>query len=103
MVERIRGYVREWNRGGNLEDFELSLSIGVAPWSDGKTLDEVLDLADRDMYAAKAASKRIIKSIYSGDGRKPDSLNLGYCLNGSIILTSATAVFGSSAAATARY
>jgi diguanylate cyclase (GGDEF)-like protein len=57
VVERIKSYVREWNRAGNLDDFELSLSIGVAQWSDGKTLDEILDLADHDMYAAKAASK----------------------------------------------
>ena len=56
VVERIKRYVREWNRAGNLEDFELSLSIGVAQWSDGKTLDEMLDIADHDMYTAKAAS-----------------------------------------------
>ena len=57
VIERINGYVRERNGAGNLDDFELSLSIGVAQWSDGKTLDEILDLTDHDMYAAKAASK----------------------------------------------
>lgn len=56
VVERIKGYVREWNGAGNLDDFELSLSIGIAQWSDGKTLDEILDLADRNMYAAKTTS-----------------------------------------------
>jgi GGDEF domain-containing protein len=30
------------------------LSIGVAEWSEGKTIDELLDDADREMYAAKA-------------------------------------------------
>ncbi len=49
VVERIRGYLREWNHARNLGDFELNLSIGIAQWSDGKTLAEVLDLADRDM------------------------------------------------------
>ena len=57
FVERIKGYLREWNRAGNLDGFELSPSIGMAQWSDGKTLDEILDLADHDMYAVKAASK----------------------------------------------
>jgi len=57
VVERIRAYLRDWNQAGQLDNFELSLSIGVAEWSDGQTLDEVLDIADRDMYSAKAASK----------------------------------------------
>src|SRR6266487_2406801 len=57
VVERIRVYLRDWNQARHLEDFELSLSIGVAEWSDGKTLEEMLDVADRDMYTAKAASK----------------------------------------------
>jgi diguanylate cyclase (GGDEF)-like protein len=57
VVERIRAYLREWNQARQLEDFELSLSIGVAEWSDSKTLEEMLDVADRDMYTAKAASK----------------------------------------------
>lgn len=57
VVERIRAYLREWNQARHLEDFEMSLSIGVAEWSDGKTLEEMLDVADRDMYTAKAASK----------------------------------------------
>jgi GGDEF domain-containing protein len=30
------------------------LSIGVAEWSEGKTIDQLLDDADREMYAAKA-------------------------------------------------
>ena len=56
---RIRAYLREWNQARHLEDFELSLSIGIAEWSDGKTLEEMLDVADRDMYTAKAASKAV--------------------------------------------
>jgi hypothetical protein len=30
------------------------LRIGGAEWSEGKTIDELLDDADREMYAAKA-------------------------------------------------
>jgi diguanylate cyclase (GGDEF)-like protein len=54
VVERIAAYVLEWNRAENLQGFELSLSIGVSEWSDGMTLSQLLDEADRGMYAAKA-------------------------------------------------
>jgi diguanylate cyclase (GGDEF)-like protein len=54
VVERIGTYVLEWNRAENLQAFELSLSIGVSEWSDGMTLDQLLDQADREMYAVKA-------------------------------------------------
>lgn len=57
VIGRIRAGLAEWNRGGHLEDFVLSLSIGVAEWSDGKTLDELLDSADHEMYAQKAEQK----------------------------------------------
>lgn len=55
VVERISASLLEWNETGNLEGFELSLSIGVSEWSDGMTLDQLLDEADREMYAAKAS------------------------------------------------
>jgi diguanylate cyclase (GGDEF)-like protein len=54
VVERIRAYLLDWNRAATLDGFELSLSIGVSEWSDGVTLNELLDEADREMYAAKA-------------------------------------------------
>jgi diguanylate cyclase (GGDEF)-like protein len=54
VVERIGSYVLDWNRAKNLQAFELSLSIGVSEWSDSMTLDQLLDDADREMYAAKA-------------------------------------------------
>ena len=54
VVERIRAYLRDWNRSGHLQNFELTVSIGVAEWSDGQTLDEILDTADQKMYACKA-------------------------------------------------
>jgi len=57
VVHRANTYLHEWNRAGHLDDFEITLSIGVAEWSDGKTLDEILDAADREMYAEKAASR----------------------------------------------
>lgn len=50
---RIDSHIERWNESGQLKDFELSLSIGVAEWKDGATLDETLDAADQKMYAEK--------------------------------------------------
>lgn len=55
VIDRIRAYLADWNHAGTLEGFELSLSIGISEWSNGMTLDELLDEADREMYAAKAS------------------------------------------------
>lgn len=57
VVQRIRKYLLDWNGAGHLDGFELTLSVGVSEWSDGRTLDEMLDAADRAMYAEKASSK----------------------------------------------
>jgi diguanylate cyclase (GGDEF)-like protein len=57
VVERIRTGLAEWNRAKHLENFELSLSIGVAEWAEGETLAGLLDSADSEMYAAKAGNK----------------------------------------------
>src|SRR4029077_17852666 len=57
VVERIRTGLADWNRAKHLENFELSLSIGVAEWAEGKTLDALLDSADHEMYAAKAENR----------------------------------------------
>lgn len=53
VVNRIQSFLKEWNRSSSLDNFTMSLSIGMAEWVDGKTLDEVLDLADRNMYEEK--------------------------------------------------
>jgi len=60
VIQRIRAYMRDWNQAKHLDDFEVSFSIGVSEWSDGKTLGDVLDDADRHMYAVKAGSKTIV-------------------------------------------
>src|SRR5207253_3337671 len=57
VVHRAKTYLHEWNRAGHLDDFEITLRIGISEWSDGETLDEILDAADREMYAEKAASR----------------------------------------------
>ena len=58
VVERIETCLKDWNQSSNLDDFTVSLSIGMAEWIDGKTLDEVLDLADQHMYEEKLSSTR---------------------------------------------
>lgn len=72
VIDRIRAYLLDWNRAGTLDGFELSLSIGISEWSDGVTLDELLDEADRQMYAAKAnqALDRGRTSIVKSAARK---------------------------------
>ena len=53
VVDRLETALSDWNQSSTLDGFTLSLSIGMAEWIDGKTLDEVLDLADRQMYEEK--------------------------------------------------
>lgn len=54
VIERTRSSIEEWNAGGHLDRFELTLSIGISQWFEGRTFEEILDAADRDMYANKA-------------------------------------------------
>jgi diguanylate cyclase (GGDEF)-like protein len=53
VVRRILDNLSCWNKDSNLDGLELTASVGVAEWEEGKTLDEVLDAADQDMYAIK--------------------------------------------------
>jgi diguanylate cyclase (GGDEF)-like protein len=53
VIERIDANLADWNRAGKLQNCKLTLSLGIAEWQDGKTLNEVLDSADRKMYEQK--------------------------------------------------
>lgn len=54
LVEgRITKAMKGWNARGQLANFEVTLSVGIAEWRDGQTLDETLDEADRAMYEKK--------------------------------------------------
>lgn len=55
VIDRIVLAVDEWNRTKPLDGYTLSLSIGIAEWKEGRTLDEVLDEADHQMYSHKNA------------------------------------------------
>jgi GGDEF domain-containing protein len=50
---RIDRALKVWNTRGQLDGFVVTLSIGVAEWKDGQSLDETLDVADRAMYEEK--------------------------------------------------
>jgi diguanylate cyclase (GGDEF)-like protein len=53
VIGRIRTHLAEWNAGRHIENLTISLSIGVAEWSDGQTLDKILDESDQRMYESK--------------------------------------------------
>lgn len=53
VQSRIAKHLAEWNDAHKNQDLTLSLSIGIAEWLEGQTLDEVLDIADRRMYENK--------------------------------------------------
>ena len=57
VTQRILRFVQDWNQGGHLKDFQLVLSVGAAAWGQGRTVDEIMDEADREMYLAKARGK----------------------------------------------
>ncbi len=57
-VNRVEKSVDDWNKSGQLQGFELSLSIGLAQWAPGQTLDQVLTDADKQMYSVKEARKK---------------------------------------------
>ncbi len=53
IVQRITKALTGWNQRGQLQDFEVTMSIGLSQWQEGKSLDEMLAEADRHMYAQK--------------------------------------------------
>jgi diguanylate cyclase (GGDEF)-like protein len=55
VASRIAKSVDDWNSERHLPGFELTLSIGMAEIAEGKTLDQLLNEADQNMYAAKGA------------------------------------------------
>ena len=51
---RIQRFVQDWNQSGHLKDFELALSVGASAWAPDKSSDDIMNEADKEMYAAKA-------------------------------------------------
>jgi diguanylate cyclase (GGDEF)-like protein len=59
VLSRVSGALADWNRAKHLEGFTLSLSVGSAEWTEGRTLEEMLDEADRNMYMDKERTGQI--------------------------------------------
>ncbi len=57
VASRITKSVDDWNAEGHLSGFKLTLSIGLTEMAPGKTLDQILNEADQNMYAAKEAGE----------------------------------------------
>jgi diguanylate cyclase (GGDEF)-like protein len=57
VIDRVRGFLDEWNKVKPLRDFALQLSIGVSQWHEGQHLDDLLDRADTAMYEVKVCSQ----------------------------------------------
>lgn len=55
ICRRLSRSIDEWNKAEHVDDFTLSMSIGLSELTDGRSLNEVLDAADSDMYANKQA------------------------------------------------
>lgn len=51
-ADRLQWETRWWNQAGHAE-YQISFSCGVATYHKGMDINEVLDLADKDMYRAK--------------------------------------------------
>jgi diguanylate cyclase (GGDEF)-like protein len=58
VIDRIHGFLSNWNQAKHLKDFELSLSIGLSQWQEQHTLAETLDLADAAMYKNKHGAQQ---------------------------------------------
>jgi diguanylate cyclase (GGDEF)-like protein len=57
VVDRTTHLLADWNNAGHLKNLELTFSIGLAEWTEGKALDEMLDQADQAMYSTKDSRK----------------------------------------------
>jgi len=59
LLHRINQAVATWNEQQSLTDFPIRLAIGISYWhpEEGKSLETVLNQADRQMYADKQSQK----------------------------------------------
>lgn len=58
VIDRIQGFLDDWNKHKPLRNFILQLSIGISEWHDGQNLDDVLDSADSAMYEVKLSARQ---------------------------------------------
>ena len=61
-VERLLQSVENWNRSNTIVGYKMSLSCGLAAYSKGANVTEVLEAADQRMYQHKARSETVGQS-----------------------------------------
>lgn len=78
LAERIRVAIEQAAIVVGGHRIAVTVSLGVAAHADGETLDELMQQADRCLYAAKEAGKNVVVSgpegPSGGAGRRPESL-----------------------------
>ena len=59
LLQRINKAVKRWDEQQSLTDFPIRLAIGISYWrpEEGKSLEAILNQADRQMYADKQSQK----------------------------------------------
>lgn len=58
VVARIQNAVILWNQSGPVQNLDVGLSVGIAEWKSGQSLDATINEADQKMYAEKKPGKR---------------------------------------------
>lgn len=59
VAERITRALADWNSTSPLHGFGLTASLGIAEWGPTKTLNDVLNEADKNMYETKHGKKQV--------------------------------------------
>lgn len=57
-LERLVGAVADWNDANRSSRYSMEFSFGLASYTKGSRIEEVLDQADRRMYSHKSAMRR---------------------------------------------
>ena len=72
VVQRLRAAIEsiDFQPEGTTEPLQISVSCGVALYTEGQSLDDFLLLADRAMYQAKAQGKNKIVESEGLNGNK---------------------------------
>jgi diguanylate cyclase (GGDEF)-like protein len=66
VAEWVRGEIEQIDLARRFDGVKATVSIGVATWTLGESLDALLDRADRALYAAKGAGRNCVRAAAPG-------------------------------------